>query len=151
MTHNLADTGTPQAILERLEDFYRHLDNSQLPQLSRIYHPDIVFIDPVVQHNGVDALEEYFRQLLKTVDYCRFDIQQAQKNGHEATLLWRMDYAHPKLNKGQSLSLDGISHLRLADDLIIYQRDYYDMGAMLYEHVPLLGTAVRALKTRLRS
>ena len=151
MMHNLIETGTSQTILGRLEDFYRHLDNSRLPQLSRIYHPDIVFIDPVGQHNGVDALEEYFRQLLKTDNYCRFDIQQAQKNGNEATLLWRMDYAHPKLNKGQDLSLDGISHLRLADDLIIYQRDYYDMGAMLYEHVPLLGTAVRALKTRLRS
>ncbi|GBU14414.1 transcriptional regulator [Enterobacterales bacterium] len=151
MTYNLADTDTSQAILERLEDFYRHLDNSQLPQLSRIYHPNIVFIDPVGQHNGVDALEEYFRQLLKTVNYCRFDIQQSQRNGNEATLVWRMDYAHPKLNKGQNLSLDGISHLRLADDLILYQRDYYDLGAMLYEHVPLLGTAVRALKARLKS
>lgn len=151
MTCNLVDTGSSQNVLERLADFYRHLDNSQLPQLSRIYHPDIVFIDPVVQHHGVDALEDYFRQLLKTVNYCRFDIQQTQSNGDEATLLWRMDYAHPKLNKGRDLSLDGISRLRLADDLIIYQRDYYDMGAMLYEHVPLLGTAVRALKARLRA
>ncbi len=151
MINYLADSATSSDILGRLADFYRHLDDGQLPQLSRIYHPDIVFIDPVGQHNGVDALEEYFRQLLKTVNYCRFDIPQILQNGNEATLLWRMNYAHPKLNKGQDLSLDGISHLRIDDDLIIYQHDYYDMGALLYEHVPLLGIAVRSLKARLKS
>ena len=46
--------------------------------------------------------------------------------------------------------LDGASHLRLADNRIAYQRDYYDLGAMLYEHIPLLGGAVRAVKARLK-
>jgi limonene-1,2-epoxide hydrolase len=151
MTSSPTDTNDLMGPLERLADFYRQLDDSQLPQLSRIYHPQIEFIDPVGQHNGVDALEHYFRQLLKTMNYCRFDVQRTLCNGSEATLLWRMDYSHPSLNKGQDLSLDGISHLRLADDLIIYQRDYYDLGAMLYEHIPMLGTAVKALKTRLKS
>lgn len=151
MTYPLADADHGPNVLERLADFYRYLDNGQLPQLSRIYHPHIVFIDPVGQHNGVDALEDYFQQLLKTVNYCRFEIHQILENDDEATLLWRMDYSHPSLKKGQDLSLEGVSHLRVADELIIYQRDYYDIGAMLYEHVPLLGSAVRALKARLRS
>ncbi|MGV8926174.1 MAG: nuclear transport factor 2 family protein [Ewingella sp.] len=151
MIYSTADIDNSMETLERLADFYRHLDDSQLPLLSRIYHPQIEFIDPVGQHNGVDALEHYFRQLLKSVNYCRFDVQHIQRHGSEATLLWRMDYSHPSLKKGQDLSLDGISYLRQASGMIIYQRDYYDMGAMLYEHVPLLGTAVKALKARLTS
>ncbi len=151
MTYSSVDMNESMETLERLADFYRCLDDSQLPRLSQIYHPQITFIDPVGQHDGLASLEHYFRQLLKTVNYCRFDIQHILQYGSEATLLWRMDYSHPSLQKGQDLSLDGISHLRQADGLIIYQRDYYDMGAMLYEHVPLLGTAVKALKERLKS
>ena len=37
------------------------------------------------------------------------------------------------------------------DERIIHQRDYYDAGEMLYEHLPLLGWAVRGAKRRVRS
>ncbi|WP_413529379.1 nuclear transport factor 2 family protein [Rahnella inusitata] len=137
-------------VLTRLCDFYRHLDTSLLPQLSRIYHPHVVFIDPVSHYDGVDALERYFAQLLKKVNYCRFDIQPALVHGDEASLFWRMEYSHPSLKKGHAMSLNGASHLRLAENRIIYQRDYYDLGAMIYEHVPMLGGAVRAIKARLK-
>ena len=30
------------------------------------------------------------------------------------------------------------------------EKDYYDMGAMLYEHIPLLGKIISMLKARLR-
>ncbi|MFS7183607.1 nuclear transport factor 2 family protein [Serratia proteamaculans] len=136
--------------MTRLCDFYRHLDMSLLPQLSRIYHPHVVFIDPVSHYDGVDALERYFAQLLKKVNYCRFDIQPALVQGDEASLFWRMEYSHPSLKKGHAMSLNGASHLRLAENRIIYQRDYYDLGAMIYEHVPMLGGAVRAIKARLK-
>lgn len=137
-------------VLTRLCEFYRHLDMSLLPQLSRIYHPHVVFIDPVSHYDGVDALERYFAQLLKKVNYCRFDIQPPLIQGEEASLFWRMEYSHPSLKKGQAMSLNGASHLRLAENRIIYQRDYYDLGAMIYEHVPVLGGAVRAIKARLK-
>lgn len=39
----------------------------------------------------------------------------------------------------------------IQDDLIIRQRDYYDAGEMIYEHLPLLGWAVRGVKRRVRS
>jgi len=137
-------------VLARLCGFYRRLGMSLLPQLSQIYHPHIVFIDPVSRHNGVEALERYFGQLLKKVTYCRFDIQSALVQGDQASLFWRMDYSHPALKKGQGMSMNGTSHLCLADNLVIYQRDYYDLGAMLYEHVPVLGGVVRAIKARLK-
>ncbi len=150
MIKHFPEPPLPADVLTRLCDFYRHLDMSLLPQLSRIYHPHVVFIDPVSHYDGVDALERYFAQLLKKVNYCRFDIQPALVQGDEASLFWRMEYSHPSLKKGHAMSLNGASHLRLAENRIIYQRDYYDLGAMIYEHVPMLGGAVRAIKTRLK-
>lgn len=150
MIKHFPEPPLPADVLTRLCDFYRHLDMSLLPQLSRIYHPHVVFIDPVSHYDGVDALERYFAQLLKKVNYCRFDIEPALVQGDEASLFWRMEYSHPSLKKGHAMSLNGASHLRLAENRIIYQRDYYDLGAMIYEHVPMLGGAVRAIKARLK-
>lgn len=150
MIKHFPEPPLPADVLTRLCDFYRHVDMSLLPQLSRIYHPHVVFIDPVSHYDGVDALERYFAQLLKKVNYCRFDIQPALVQGDEASLFWRMEYSHPSLKKGHAMSLNGASHLRLAENRIIYQRDYYDLGAMIYEHVPMLGGAVRAIKARLK-
>ena len=151
MTSHTVESESAQKILTSLTDFYRLLDSVSLPQLSQIYHSQVVFIDPVGQHDGIAALENYFRQLLKTVNYCRFDIQQTQAINDSATLVWRMDYSHPALKRGRALSLQGISHLRIEENRVIYQRDYYDLGAMLYEHIPLLGHAVKALKARLKT
>jgi hypothetical protein len=36
-------------------------------------------------------------------------------------------------------------------DKVLYQRDYYDAGEMLYEHLPVLGWAVRGVKKRVRA
>lgn len=140
----------PADVLTRVCEFYAQLDMSRLTQLSRIYHPHIVFIDPVSHYDGVDALERYFEQLLKKVNYCRFEIQPPLVQGDEASLFWRMEFSHPALRKGQATFLNGASHLRLNENRIVYQRDYYDLGAMLYEHVPVLGGAVRAVKARLK-
>ncbi|NMP26422.1 nuclear transport factor 2 family protein [Rahnella sp. SAP-1] len=150
MIHSLPD-GIPRVntTLDRLIEFYRRLDHSQLPQLSRLYHQNIVFIDPVTHHIGVDALERYFAQLLTQTNYCRFDIQNALSSGDETMLIWRMTYSHPRLKRGKELVIDGSSHLRFNEDRVIYQRDYYDLGAMLYEHIPLLASAVKAVKSRL--
>lgn len=151
MTIKGTESESVHTTLMQLADVYRHLDQTSLPQLAQIYHAQVVFIDPVGQHNGIAALEGYFRQLLKSVNDCRFDIQKTLVTGDEATLIWRMAYSHPSLKRGETLFLDGISHLKMAEDQVIYQRDYYDLGAMLYEHVPLLGRVVNALKARLKA
>lgn len=137
--------------LERLKEFYHSMDSSSLSQLPEIYHLHTVLIDPVGRHEGLDALRQYFEQLLAQTLYCRFDIQQTLTQDRETVLFWQMIYAHPRLNKGKELTLDGTSHLRFSENRVIYQRDYYDLGAMLYEHVPLLGSAVKAVKSRLAS
>ncbi|MCT7655735.1 hypothetical protein MBH78_16005 [Oceanimonas sp. NS1] len=56
----------------------------------------------------------------------------------------------PRLNGGRPVTVPGVSHLCFADS-IYYHRDFFDLGAMLYEQLPLLGKGIRALKRRLNS
>jgi hypothetical protein len=41
--------------------------------------------------------------------------------------------------------------VEVGNDRVVLQRDYYDAGEMIYEHLPLLGWAVRSVKRRVRS
>ncbi|CFR07092.1 SnoaL-like domain [Yersinia frederiksenii] len=140
-----------EALLARFSQFYTTLDIARLADLSDVYHRDIYFVDPVGEHQGLSSLEAYFQLLLSNLSTCSFTLTDIQHHEQQATVCWHMTYSHPRLRRGSLLSLEGISQLRFAEQRVIYQRDYYDLGAMLYEHIPLLGGVVVKLKKRLRA
>lgn len=140
---------TSEALLARFTRFYSTLDEQRLAELPEVYHREIRFIDPIKEHRGLHALDAYLRQSLSVLNYCYFAITDLQQNDQQAYACWHMTYAHPRLRRGRVLTLEGVSQLRFAEQRIIYQRDYYDLGAMLYEHIPLLGQVVLRLKQRL--
>ena len=61
-----------------------------------------------------------------------------------------MSFTHPKLAGGKAIIVDGATDLRF-DEKITYHRDYIDMGQMLYEHIPVLGSAIRYIKKQAAS
>jgi limonene-1,2-epoxide hydrolase len=44
------------------------------------------------------------------------------------------------------VEVPGVSILRFTDK-IVYQRDYFDVGAMMYEQLPIFGWVLRRLKS----
>ncbi|AEE24004.1 MAG: nuclear transport factor 2 family protein [Paraglaciecola chathamensis] len=132
-------------------NFYKKLDTQSLAELSNLYSEDIKFVDPVTQHNGLAAVHQYFEQLLENVNECRFDISQVKDNTPDVVVNWVMHFCHPKLKGGKQISVEGISQLIITDGKVSYQRDYYDLGSMLYEHIPLMGSVIQFLKKRLAS
>jgi hypothetical protein len=60
-----------------------------------------------------------------------------------------MKLKHPKLNGGQPVEVNGVSQICFSGDRVIYHRDYFDLGEMLYENIPLLGVVIRNIKQRL--
>lgn len=136
-------------ITQEIAEFYANLDLSVVDNLDDIYSDNVIFVDPVTSHKGITALDLYFRNLLSNVNYCRFDINQTISSDQQLCLIWTMHFAHPKVANGNALTLDGVSHIHIANNKIVFQQDFYDLGAMLYEHVPLIGKIIRWLKQRL--
>lgn len=64
-------------------------------------------------------------------------------------LTWTMSYQHPKLNGGKTIAVKGASQLNFDEKRIVRHRDYFDGGALLYEHIPLLKRVIFFLKNRL--
>ena len=58
-----------------------------------------------------------------------------------AIALWSPDDAlvAPAYCPGAVRQLPGCSVVDMRDDRIVRQRDYYDAGEMIYEHLPILG------------
>ena len=137
-------------VVEKIIDFYRGFDQEPWPGLAEIYADNVVFQDPLHRIEGLSALTRYFEGTTKNINYCRFDIHDHHESAGTASLFWVMNFSHPRLKKGKPLTLEGMSHLRF-DEKINFHRDYYDMGEMLYEHIPLLGALVRRLKVNIAS
>ncbi len=130
-------------------DMYQKLDKHNLHLLADVYHPDVVFEDAVHRLEGRDALHDYLQALYANVDGCRFVIQEQQQVGDTGFLTWTMELVHPKLKNGSPISVSGVSYLKFSQHQVIYHRDYFDLGEMLYENLPLLGSIIKIVKQRL--
>ena len=135
-------------VVEEFTRFYESLGAGTSVDLTPVYADNIEFIDPVHRMQGLPALDQYFNDLMTNVASLEFRITETDVSDGQAYLQWIMSYQHPKLAGGQTINVAGISHIRF-EDKITYHRDYYDLGEMLYEHVPLYGWITRWLKARL--
>ncbi|MBY5992021.1 nuclear transport factor 2 family protein [Ferrimonas balearica] len=144
MLHSL-----PEGPMDHFARVWQSLGPDRLDGIDEIYHPEMVFIDPSGELHGRDRFKAHLEALYRDVIECTFALGLPLGGPQHWAQPWVMTLAHPKLNGGQPFQVEGISELRIRDGLIIRHRDYFDLGQMLYEQVPVLGVATRWLKERL--
>lgn len=138
-------------IVEQLERLYDNLTEDSIAMLDEVYHDDVTFVDPIHHVQGLANLKTYFRNTITGIDYCHFAFAERARQGDDVFVSWQMRLKHPNLAKGREIVVPGTSHLKLEDNKILSQIDYYDAGAMVYEHVPFLGVVIKKIKTRIKS
>ncbi|NRD74263.1 nuclear transport factor 2 family protein [Shewanella sp. VB17] len=134
--------------LQNFISIYSELGIDNLSSLHKIYHQNIEFRDPLHQVYGIDDMLCYFDSLYTNLNSCVFNIDNVFANDNQAAIYWTMTFCHPTLNQGGEIIVEGHSYLVEQDNKVIIHRDYFDVGSMLYEHIPLLGLAVKAVKRR---
>ena len=137
-------------LIDKLCEFYTDFNPDLLDNLEAIYTPDVQFLDPLHEIHGINNLHRYFANMMEGLNECRFEFYQrmVMPLQQESIVLWTMSYRHRRLAGGKLLTITGNSHLRYSDR-IFYHRDYFDAGSMLYEHLPLMGFAIRQIRKRL--
>ncbi len=136
-----------EILLNKFVDVYQQLNKSNLESLRNVYSQDVEFEDSLHQLKGIDPLIAYFQDQYTNLDHCQFIVKEAHQQHQNAWIVWDMRFSHSKLRGGQEIVVQGASHLRLSDT-VSYHRDYVDMGQVLYEHLPILGAAIRWIKKR---
>lgn len=130
-------------------DLYHKLDRHNLHLLNEVYHPDVVFEDSAHRLEGRRALCDYFQALYANVTQCEFIIHEQQQVGDSGFITWTMELQHPNLKRGKPIRVNGASHLKFSQQQVVYHRDYFDLGEMVYENLPLLGAVIKIVKQRL--
>lgn len=134
--------------LNEFTSVYQKLNTDNLVLLNSIYHQEITFIDPIHEIKGLEELQQYFQGLYQNLESCQFIISEVISQPNQAAIYWKMTYQHPKLNKGNEVSVFGSSHLKAKEGKVIYHRDFLDLGSMLYEQLPVLGKVIRLIKSK---
>ena len=129
---------------------YQRLNADNLELLDEIYSEHVRFVDPAHEISGLGRLMEYFAGLYTNVTSIEFDFLREMRVGDEGYVQWRMTFSHRRLKGGRPVIVEGASYLQFdITGKVCFHRDYFDLGAMLYEHLPVLGSVVAALKRRL--
>ena len=139
----------------RVIKFFNSANFSNMKSLcEKFYHPKIIFDDPLGTIEGRSEMIKYYLNLYQNVVDIKFDFKDSTKNNSNSYMFsWVMYLKTKSLKSGEEIKLEGVSHLKFdpKTNLVIYHRDYFDMGAFIYEHIPLVGSLIRYIKRKLSS
>ena len=133
-------------LLERFRSLFNQMGSGQLGDLASVYSDNVVFTDPFSTARGLDELTRHLGSSYQNVISCRFEFGQPVIEGQQVALPWIMYLRHKRLSKGDLVTVDGLSMLRIEGQRISYHRDYFDAGQLLYENVPVLGRMIRWIR-----
>lgn len=136
-------------LAERVKEAYQALGSDNIADVGSLYATDIYFEDPTHAVQGKPSLMRYFSNQFKNLETCSFKFHSTIVNETDIFMTWTMILNHSKLRGGETIRVEGTSYLRTRNGKIYYHRDYFDMGAMLYEHLPLIGQIIQYFKKRL--
>ncbi len=135
-------------LAQRVREAYQSLAGAKITDVESLYTDDVYFEDPSHAIQGKTALIHYFGKMFKKLDRCSFKFHSTIADGSNVCLTWTMFLNHPKLSGGDTIRVEGASYLKTRNGKIYYHRDYFDMGAMLYEHLPVVGKIIQKSKQR---
>ena len=129
---------------------FNELGVDNLNVLDTFYEAKVEFQDPAVKIKGIENLKKYYAAVYKNVKSIQFDFSEIIKNDLSYYATWTMHLSATGLNSGKKFSVEGISVIHFNEkNLVTDHRDYLDLGDMVYERLPLLGTLVSLVKKKL--
>lgn len=139
------------AALQRFAEFFSRYAPDRVDRLlESTYAADVYFNDTLKTVRGKPALAQYLKKSSAAVDDCQIEVLDSSRTqSGEYVVRWKMKVRFKKLRRGIDTWTVGVSHLRFASDgRVVYQQDYWNAADGLYEHIPLLGALIRAIKRR---
>ncbi|MCW8107420.1 nuclear transport factor 2 family protein [Alteromonas ponticola] len=133
--------------------YFEQFHKSPSENLRKFYTKDVEFIDPMNHLRGLAEINAYFTKFNEKVAACTFDIFSVDKclnKEHDSYYIsWTINLSL-RSDPTKLIQSDGVTHLKVNKTGIFYHRDYFDVGQLVYENIPLLKWIIKAIKTRLR-
>jgi len=136
------------ALVSHFKKIYQKFGNLTLDDLNKVYTQDIQFHDPVHHIDSIFKLKQYFEHSSSNLIACKFEFDSELVGENNAYLTWDMHVKHKKINNGEEVKVRGMTEIRFTQK-IFYHEDSYDVGAMVYQHIPLMGGLIKTINKRI--
>lgn len=149
MSNAKAQQASPDSLPACIQGFITYFEEikpESINDLNDIYAESIIFKDPIHEISGLDSLKSYFERLNSNLQSGKFEFSSVDMTEKKCHLQWRMVLQLKKPRK--KIQVRGISVLTY-DEKVILQEDYFDMGELAYEHIPLMGGIIRSIKKKM--
>lgn len=131
--------------------FLGNLTEENIRQNTRtVYAPDAYFNDTLKTEIGAAAIEKYFLGTVRNTESITVTFGDVARSGNDYYLRWVMDVKFKKFARGETVRTIGITHARFnRDGQVILHQDYWDSTQGVFEYVPVIGSGIRLIKSRL--
>jgi hypothetical protein len=110
----------------------------------KVYASDAWFNDTIATEVGIDAVEKYLLKTAEGAEVVSAKINDVAVSGADCYVRWTMEIRTKNLAGGQPIITEGISQLRFdGDGRIVLHQDFWNPATGIYQHLPLLGPAIR--------
>ena len=135
--------------LARFSRFFGNLNEANARELTReTYAEEVYFYDTLKEIRTLGALEEYFLETAHNTEAVTARIDDVARSGNDFYVRWTMDIRLKKFQRGRTLTSVGMTHLRFNEEgKIIFHHDYWDAASGFYQYVPVVGTAIRYIRS----
>ncbi len=148
----VSDASAVEAGIDRFMAIFTDFAPDAARQAAReAYADDAYFNDGFAELEGSETIAAYFHRTAEATATIEVEIEDRVVAGHEAYLRWVMAFTTSG-RRSRTIVAPGMTHLRFdADGRVIYHRDYWDSSGALAEFVPLMGSILRSVRSRLES
>jgi len=132
-------------------EFFRDLNKNTMSIVEDFYAPDATLVDPLGEIQGAKRIRAYYAYQYNNVLEISWDMEPEIVSGDQRVLFWKMNLRTKNLNGGEPFSVPGSSRFRLdPQGKVLFHQDYFDVGAFVYERVPVLKNVIFYLKSKLK-
>lgn len=120
-------------------------------RFASVYADELHFSDTLTVIGDRATLESYFAGLHEAEARTTVRILARQTAGADAYLIWEMQSEFKPIVGTRTSHSIGVTHLRFNEQgKVVLHQDFWDSAQGFYQHLPLVGPAIRGIRSRLQ-
>jgi hypothetical protein len=139
------------AAIARFEKFLGHLDEKTAREdTEKVYAPGAFLNDTIRTLHGAPAIRDYFIKTVQGLDSMTVTFDDVAVSGRNYYFRWTMDTRMKHLAKGKNIRTIGVTLVRFdPQGRVLLHQDFWDSAQGVWDHVPVLGTVIRWIQSRI--
>jgi steroid Delta-isomerase len=135
--------------LARYIRFFETLTPGSLDDIETLFATDASFRDPFNDVRGAGKIRKVFEDMFEAVGQPQFRVTETAWSGQNLAFM-RWIFTYRIGGRGAPVRVEGMSAVELhPDGRIASHIDYWDAAHGLYEHLPVIGWVLRALRRKI--